>query len=447
MTDNNQKKTILVVDDSATARKIIRHELEQGGYQVEEAQNGFEALAKVISLRQPPDLITMDIEMPSLNGFEASKKLREEGYTKLFTQYTDGQVPIIFITARDTLEGRATGFQLGAIDFIPKPFNRGGILSAANKILYPPQDKKDFTILLADDNPVVLKIVEAALLRQGYRVLTVDDGLKALTMATKNPGKIDMVITDYMMPKMKGDELCRELRQIETLKHVPIIFLSAVPEKEKILSMFRAGAYDYLMKPFLAEELIARVKVHADMRDVVKQLEQQKSMLYAQNKALAEMSIRDSLTKLYNHRYIIERAQQQIDLDKRNNHQTSILMFDLDYFKKVNDQYGHQFGDKVLVEISRATMESLRAIDLIGRYGGEEFLVILPETSLEGGRISAQRIAEAIDKIKWEHAGFTVNISGGLATWQGGSAIDLIAKADALLYQAKKNGRNRIEYA
>ena len=254
---------ILVVDDSPMIRQTIRKELETGGYEVSEAQNGLEALTR-LAVPSPPDLVTLDIEMPKLNGLDTCRKLRGERYARFFNHCPDNRMPVIFVTGNDTMEDRKTGFELGASDFISKPFAGGAILSAVNKVLKPAKTVQGLTALVVDDSGVARHIVSEYLRREGLTVIQAEDGLQAYDILVQRHMEIDMVITDLNMPNMDGCELTRKIRQELNLSDLPVIFLTASADQSQLLEVFKVGATDYLMKPFAKEELLARITVHLE---------------------------------------------------------------------------------------------------------------------------------------------------------------------------------------
>ncbi|MBF0452744.1 MAG: response regulator [Candidatus Magnetomorum sp.] len=254
-----EEMKILVVDDSPMVRKIIRKELESGGYTVDEAEDGFEAIVYSDMISQP-DLITLDIEMPGLNGFETCQKLQEKRYTKNISS----RPPVIFITGKDTLEDRKKGFTLGAADFISKPFASGDILAAVNTILRPENRLRGMTALVADDNNTARKIVSDVLKREGLAVIEATDGMYAYETMCNHMSDIDLVISDFFMPRLTGEDLCRKIRKELELIDLPIIIITAMSDHAELLRLFKAGATDYLIKPFVKEELIARLSVQLE---------------------------------------------------------------------------------------------------------------------------------------------------------------------------------------
>lgn len=271
---------ILVVDDSSMIRKIIRKELEDGGYDVIEAKDGLEAITQA-AVPSPPDLITLDVKMPKLDGFETCRKLTEEQYAHFFTNFKDGKIPIIFVTANDTIEDRKQGFELGATDFVTKPFEKGELLTAVNKILKPVKTSQKLIALVVDDTALARKIVSESLAREGLDVIEAEDGIQAFEIIKKQMSKIDIVITDMMMPRMNGVELTEKIRNELNLADLPVIFLTAMDNQSSLLKIFKAGATDHIVKPFAKEELIARVNVHLEKGQLNKRLRKMVKELHA----------------------------------------------------------------------------------------------------------------------------------------------------------------------
>jgi len=256
---------ILVVDDSQMMRTLIKAELKEE-YTILCAENGEVALA--MALEERPDLITFDVDMPVLNGYDACLQLRSNPL------YHDvSRTPVIFITANDSISGRSRGFEVGASEFITKPFLRGEVLDLVNSNLKPSSTIKGATVLIAEDSTIARQILEEILKSQGVNVISTASGVEALEEFKKNEQLIDMVITDFMMPEMNGDELCIKIRSGLGNKRVPILFLTGMTERDSILNMFKVGASDYILKPFAKEELLARLKVHLKGQSLNRELE------------------------------------------------------------------------------------------------------------------------------------------------------------------------------
>ncbi|MDQ7827108.1 MAG: response regulator [Candidatus Eremiobacteraeota bacterium] len=261
---------VLIVDDSAAIRRQIRLELEEDGYEIHEAQDGVEAFKTLISMQ--PDLITLDVEMPNMDGYKTCEKLRSSRYSRMFKTSNNTKIPIIFVTGTDTLEGRARGFEVGATDFITKPFKKGEVLRAVNSILRPENIIKGLNAVVAEDNETTRSIIADYLRNYGVNVIEADNGREAFELISSRVQLVDMVITDLVMPEMGGEVLCRKIRNELNAKDIPVIILTGMSEFSSLLELFEAGATDYLVKPFVKEELLARLNVHLKVRLLNKEL-------------------------------------------------------------------------------------------------------------------------------------------------------------------------------
>jgi len=294
-------------------------------------------------------------------------------------------------------------------------------------------------ILVADDDPDILFLLGRLLERDGYDVVKAPDGTEALRLARES--RPDLLLLDVSMPGADGYSVCREL-QADGPSAPPVIFLTANAHTSARVSGLDAGAVDYITKPFEPAELKARVRAALRTKEA--------------KDALATEAATDALTGLLNRSQLEPRACQLVALARRHGHRLACLMIDLDHFKVVNDTYGHAAGDAVLVEAARRFRQVTRASDAIFRYGGEEFLALLPETDIEGAVTIAEklRLALAVAPVVFAPedgsiVAIPVRASVGAATWQDGleSAARLIAAADEALYQAKALGRDRVEVA
>ncbi len=446
-----EKKRILVVDESQMVRSKIREELEGGQFEVLEAKDGNEALMHLAS-NAPLDLITMDVAISRMGGFESFGRLREEQRTTMDAASGAQPLPVVFITENDTMEDRKRGFEMGGVEFITKPFQKGEVLAAVNKILHPEGVDRDIWALVADDSAVSRTVASACLKREGIHVIEAEDGAQAFEHLQKNLDKIDIVITDMMMPVMDGKTLCQKIRRELAAADMPIIFLTAVSDLSELLEVFRAGASDYLVKPFAKEELMARIMVHIERNRINKKLRETIEVLKVANEEIQRLSIMDSLTGCYNRGYLKMEMPKEIHRAARYQRALSILLCDIDHFKAVNDTHGHLIGDHVLVEVVERMMRILRQnIDWIARYGGEEFIVVLPETPPDAACLVGERLRQSVasQPIVFQEERVSVTASFGVAGFHvvSGTSIstdDLFREADRGLYQAKQKGRNRV---
>lgn len=436
-------KTIMVVDDSSTIRKIIQRELSKADYEVMLARNGMEAMAMLEWADPLPDLITLDIDMPRMNGFEVCQRIRQEADHGNEHKQKIAQIPIVFVSANDTIGNREKGYELGVIDFISKPFVTGKMLTTIDNILNSQEQFADMTALIVEDSPFIRRLVRKILARHGLTIHEVGSGHEALEVVKQENFNIDIVITDYVMPGMSGEELCQTLRSLPLLEQVPIFFISSVETKETILGFFKVGANDYLPKPFTEEEFRARVLTHLRNRKYVKELESLNSKLqyYAEH---------DGLTGVFNRRYFQKELEPSFSHSRYRGEDLSCILIDLDYFKKVNDSYGHAFGDMVLNRFAEILQKNRRESDIVARYGGEEFVLLLQDTSLTDALELARHLRRAAEGCIYSDGKteLQVTISLGVASLkehQPENPDRLLIMADEALYKAKALGRNRVE--
>jgi len=306
----------------------------------------------------------------------------------------------------------------------------------------PPEVKP--SILLVEDEPTTRLMMSRQLKRAGYEMEVVSNGIQALEMLKKR--FFPLLLTDWDMPEMNGVALCRAVRAMPLEGYVYTILLTAREGKANLIEGLAAGADDYLTKPPDDNEL--RARLNTGQR--ILKLEQS---LRAANRQNHLLSITDALTVTYNRRYLMERLPQEIERARRYGHPLSVVLCDVDHFKKVNDTYGHQAGDQVLESFARLLTGSVRSdIDWVTRYGGEEFLIVLPETSVTDAVAFAEKMRAAIAAHPFEIANGTLSVSSSFgvsgynsAQIQKDASVDnLIANADRCLYRSKDMGRNRV---
>ena len=295
-------------------------------------------------------------------------------------------------------------------------------------------------ILVVEDDPLSRKLVKSTLERAGYEVVEAEDGQVAWDLFQREP--FALVITDWMMPSLDGPALIRYIRSSGGKSYTYIILLTAMDDKNNVVTGLESGADEYLTKPFNSRELIARVASGAR----ILRLEEQLTEAHHKMEVLA---MHDGLTGLFNRRAIEEHAEAELDLAKRKQRTLSILLLDIDHFKRINDEHGHQLGDDALRQLGQILATNLRQYDRAGRWGGEEFIVILPETQLSEAATVAERLRSAVAGLKLplpDGANLSMQISVGAACTAGlyPSLTKLIDAADQALYRAKQSGRNRV---
>ncbi len=297
-------------------------------------------------------------------------------------------------------------------------------------------------VLAAEDNPVFQSMLRSMLTKWGYEAIIARDGAEALE-ALQAEGAPRLAILDWMMPGMDGVEVCRRVRAADREPYQYILLLTARTESQDLVDGMDAGADDYLTKPFNAHEL--RVRLRAGRRI----LDLQEELLRARE-ALREQATHDALTGILNRGAVLETLHIEADRAGRERQPLSVLIADFDHFKLVNDTHGHLAGDAVLREGARRMKSVIRSYDALGRYGGEEFLAVLPGSGRSSARSQAERLREAVAAQPFDAGGapIPVTCSVGIASRPALSGADvdaLIREADLALYKAKKRGRNRVE--
>jgi len=298
-------------------------------------------------------------------------------------------------------------------------------------------------ILVADDDPLTLHKVVSRLRQWGHEVISYADG-EAAWKRLENGTMPDVAILDWMMPGINGPELCGKIRARTDCPYVYIVLLTGKNNLEDLIAGLDAGADDYLTKPFHVGELDARLRAAKRIVDLQTELIDTRETLRVQ-------AMQDSLTHILNHGAILDSLKSEINRAHREHQSVSLILSDLDGFKNVNDSYGHVVGDQVLVEVARRMRNCLRSYDVIGRYGGEEFLVVLPNSEETQALQLAQRIRLAISSESFgvQPVDLLITISQGVVTWTEPDPIPverLIQAADRALYEVKHNGRNGVEH-
>lgn len=291
-------------------------------------------------------------------------------------------------------------------------------------------------ILLVEDNPTVMLALETQLKKAHFPYITAHNGKQALEILDADDN-IALVISDWMMPEMDGLALLTTLRGSERFKDLPFLMLTVKESSDDAVRALKAGASDYVRKSGVPEELLARAG------NLVKNWEL--------NKALKEMAIRDGLTSLFNHGYFKDILKTEVARIRRYGGELSLVMFDIDHFKRFNDQYGHPAGDFILQNLGALVLSSIRNVDIPCRYGGEEFAIILPNTDSAGTEVLAERLRSAIEQHEFRRGDdvFRITCSFGTGSMCGQTEglDELIQKVDDALYESKKNGRNRVTSA
>lgn len=305
----------------------------------------------------------------------------------------------------------------------------------------PPKPESLGRILVVDDNRDNVEIIATRLRFRGYEIDEASDGATALERVRTAPP--DLMLLDVMLPDIDGYEIARRVKNDEGMPFIPIILVTARDTTQDKVAGLDAGADDYLTKPINFPELEARVRSMLRIKKLQDEIE-------LKNRELERISISDGLTGLFNHRHIHALLHEEFERADRIGELITVAMFDLDRFKSVNDNHGHQAGDRVLEQMSEILRQSAREIDRLGRYGGEEFMTILPGTSIDDAEVFVERVRHEVQRTNFnvgKEEPLKMTISVGIATYPDPAISDpetLIRLADEALYAAKTTGRNRV---
>ena len=448
---------VLVVDDIPANVKLLEARLSAEYFDVITAMSGKEALA--ICERAECDLVLLDVMMPDLDGFEVCRRLKTNPATH--------HIPVVMVTALDQSSDRVRGLEAGADDFLTKPIPDLALIARVRSLsrLKMVTDELRMRALTSRDIGIESPEREAVLdTGRGGRVLIVDDRAasheRIAAVLTKEhtvevetdpsealfraaEGNYDLLIVSLDLANFDALRLCSQVRSLDRTRNVPILAVTEPDNSARMLRGLEIGVNDYLMRPIDKNELLARTRSQVRKRRYAERLRDNVQMSI-------EMAITDALTGLFNRRYMESHLGTLIEQAIARGKPLTALVIDIDYFKSINDTHGHDAGDDVLREFALRIKRSIRGIDLACRCGGEEFVVVMPETDMAVGAMVAERLRRRIAAdpfvIQQGAGSVPVTISIGIAALRGkdDSAAALIKRADQALYRAKRDGRNRV---
>jgi len=453
------KKKVLIADDSQVALSSLEKILSSGLFQTIRASNGKEAFDK--ALCELPDLILLDVMMPEMNGFEVAKILKEDSRTR--------SIPIMMVTALDDPENEHAGREAGAEEYLAKPVRPKELLARANSLIAlrqyrdqliirnhsqwsfivdkhsadagPEPQKEPPLVLLVEDNESDAELVRHFLKDLPLRIERLANGADAVELC--QTGRVDLMLLDILLPGLNGFEVCRQVKGSEKGKDLPIVVITCLEDMDSRLKCIELQTDDFLVKPIVGRELQARVKILLEKK---KKLD----MLRSHYEEALNSAVVDWLTGLYNHGYFKKFLDLEIKKSLRQRYPVTLIMIDIDNFKAVNDAYGHPTGDVILQELAQVVRKAVREVDLVARYGGDEFAVVLPYSDGHGALRVAHRIDEAIKTYGLSPQASArktrLTVSMGVAGYPEDAVhVDgLIHSADQKLYTAKTRGKNQI---
>ena len=446
---------ILIVDDVAANVRLLEARLQAEYFDVRTAFNGRDAIDTAI--RERIDLVLLDVMMPDMSGFDVCAALKADPRT--------AHVPVIMVTALDQSHDRVKGLECGADDFLTKPVSDVALVARVKSLIrlkmvtdelalrsasfqsaglavaeaFGPADDGGARILVVDDRENSSGRLRQAL-QSRYDVEFAEDPPEALAKA--EAGKFDLLILSLKLKNGDGLRLNTQMKALDQLRQTPVLLVTDTDDSARLMRALEMGINDYIIRPIDVNELRARVRTQLRRKRYAEQL---RTMVTS----AVELAITDPLTGLYNRRYLDSHLRSVVSRAVGTAKPVCLLLFDIDYFKGINDSYGHDAGDDVLRDFSDRIRRGVRGIDLVARYGGEEFVLVMPDTDGSFAATVAERLRSDVEKVPFTtKSGFTfpVTVSIGLAEWHGPaeSADALIRRADQALYAAKHAGRNRV---
>lgn len=443
---------ILVTDDNPLNVKLLSAKLAREYYTVVTAENGLQAVEKAAT--DKPDLILLDVMMPEMDGFEACRQIKANPATQ--------GIPVVMVTALSDVQDRVRGLDAGADDFLTKPINDIALMARVRSCLrlkslmdewrmregtgamtgdLDEDGMRSGQIILLDDSPHDQDIVRKHINHIGMTCHPISKMEEIEPLLERE--RIHVIMMNLNMQSEDGLRICANLKANEATRYVPVVVYADESELSKIAKALDIGANDYIFKPVDPHELQARLRTQIRHKRTYDRLR----LSYEKNMTMA---ITDSLTGVHNRHYLEKNMPRLFERSKANSKPISVAMLDIDFFKKINDSYGHHVGDQVLQELVRRLNACIRFFDIVVRMGGEEFALIMPETPYAAAINAGERLRAAVSNtpfsIQDPKLELAVTMSVGVSGSDDGqdTAEVMLRKADAALYKAKETGRNKV---
>lgn len=449
---------VLVVDDIPTNVKLLEARLTAEYFEVGTAYSGREALEKCAT--EDFDLVLLDVMMPEMDGFEVCRRLKADGRTY--------HIPVVMVTALDQPSDRLQGLESGADDFLNKPVDDVQLMARVKSLVrlksltdelrsramtgqqlaiedasrtFEMSDADGGNILVVDDDPRhVQRLTDA--LTPAHSVDALSDPADAALQVAEKP--YELAIVSMNLNAVDPLRVCTQLRTQEQTRQLPIILIADEADRPQVVRGLELGVNDFIMRPVERNELAARVRTQIRRHRYARELRESVTNTM-------QLAIIDELTGLYNRRYFDRHLSLMLAKAQEQGRSMALMMLDLDFFKSVNDTHGHDIGDTVLKEFALRLQRNIRGVDLACRFGGEEFVVLMPDTDFDMAHGVAERVRQSISEGYFDAGAageLPITVSVGLALNQHDADTPeaMMKRADIALYSAKSQGRNCVVF-
>jgi two-component system, cell cycle response regulator len=448
---------VLVVDDILANVKLLEAKLTAEYFEVVTALDGPSALELIEA--EKPDIVLLDVMMPGMDGFEVCKRIKSNPLTE--------HIPVVMVTALDQASDRVAGIEAGADDFLTKPVNDIALMARVKGLVRlkvmmdelrmreatgeaigidllsgarPDEETAKGNLLVVEERRIGAQKINDTLCE--LYDITIRSTLDDCNLALEEHA-FDLVIVNLSVEGFDGLRLCSQIRSTEKTRHLPVLVLVDDGDTERLVKALEIGVNDYVQRPLDRNELFARGKTQLRRKRYADRLRNNFHKT-------VELAISDPLTGLYNRRYMLSHLETLMTEGASTNKTVSYIIVDIDYFKLVNDTHGHDVGDDVLKQFGDRICTNIRGADLACRYGGEEFVIIMPDTDLSFAYMVAERLRLYVADRPFDVVGvngdldLTISIGVACSEGKGDTSAGLMRRADQALYRAKRDGRNRV---